>query len=216
MNLLPNSSNSKFINIDKNTAEEYKKYITPSDIIEYNYCKRFIYYMVILGISQHEEKRYKVLKGRELHNKKETTNKLYLRKKLNVIDKKINVYLKSEKYGIKGIVDEVLTLSDGTMAPLDYKFAEYKGKIYDTYKTQIIMYSMMISEIFDVDVKKGYIVYERGAPRHIEEIKINNKNISKVINNINEFNDILEGYFPGGTKYKKRCMDCCYKNLCPK
>ncbi|OQX06467.1 MAG: CRISPR-associated protein Cas4, partial [Desulfobacteraceae bacterium IS3] len=41
--------------------------LTPSEIIEYFYCPRFIYFIFSLGIDQHEEKRFKVLMGREVH-----------------------------------------------------------------------------------------------------------------------------------------------------
>jgi len=40
--------------------------------------------------------------------------------------------LVSEKYGIKGNADEVHTLADGTMAPLDYKFARYDERLFKT------------------------------------------------------------------------------------
>ncbi len=61
---------------------ENQYYITPSEIIEFLYCKRFIYFMKCLGIRQYEEKRYKVQKGREIHEKREKENRDYLRKKL--------------------------------------------------------------------------------------------------------------------------------------
>ena len=38
--------------------------ITPSIVIEYLYCPRFIYFMKILNISQNEDRRFKVTKGR--------------------------------------------------------------------------------------------------------------------------------------------------------
>ena len=50
-------------------------YITPSEVIEYLYCPRFIYFMNCLSIPQHEEQRYKVLMGREIHEKKSKINK---------------------------------------------------------------------------------------------------------------------------------------------
>ena len=74
--------------------DEFDYYITPSELIEFNYCKRFTYYMKCLNVPQFEENRFKVQKGKEIHSKKENENKQYLRKKLGVIDKKI-------KYGIK-------------------------------------------------------------------------------------------------------------------
>ena len=55
----------------QNSFDEFEYYITPSDMIEFLYCKRFIYYMKGLAIPQFEENRFKVQKGREVHSKKE-------------------------------------------------------------------------------------------------------------------------------------------------
>ena len=199
----------------QNSFNESSYYITPSDMIEFLYCKRFIYFMKCLGIQQYEEKRYKVQKGREVHKSKTLQNKEYLRKKLGVVDKKIDVSLVSEKYKIRGKVDEILTLKDGSMAPLDYKFAVYNDMIYSTYKTQIIMYGLMIAEIYDNIVNKGFIIYCRNG-NTIKEIEITEKEISAFENNLDEYKEILQGYYPKGTKYKSKCVDCCYKNICIK
>jgi len=123
---------SKFFN-------ENQYYITPSDMIEFLYCKRYIYYMKCLGIDQNVEKRFKVMIGREIHEKRGEQNKNYLPKKIGSIHKMIGVNLVSEKYGIKGNADEVHTLADGTMAPLDYKFARYDERLFKTYKNQLVM-----------------------------------------------------------------------------
>jgi CRISPR-associated exonuclease Cas4 len=171
--------------------------------------------MKILGISQYEEKRYKVIKGREIHDKKEKENREYLRKKLGVIDKEIDVLLVSDKYKIRGKVDEILTLADKTMAPLDYKFAKYEDKIYNTYKTQMIMYSLMIKEIYDVDVKKGFLVYCRGG-NTIKEVDISERDILKLEKDLKEYIKILDGYYPKATNTKRRCVDCTYRNICIK
>lgn len=199
----------------QNSFNEFNYYITPSDMIEFLYCKRFIYYMKCLGIQQYEEKRYKVQKGREVHSQKEVRNKEYLRKKIGVVDKQIEVNLYSEKYCINGIVDEVLTLTDGTMAPLDYKFAEYDEIVYSTYKMQILMYSLMISEMYGAKVNKGYLVYCRSRNKLVE-VEITEEDISKLKKDIEEYKKILNGYFPSATKTKKRCIDCCYRNICIK
>ncbi len=145
----------------QSSFDEFDYYITPSDIIEFFYCKRFTYYMKCLRIKQFEENRFKVEKGREIHCKKENENKDYLRKKLGVVDKKINIDLYSDKYKIKGKVDEVLIFDDNTMAPLDYKFAEFNDILYSTYKTQMLMYSLMIEELYNCKVNKAYLVYTR-------------------------------------------------------
>lgn len=199
----------------QNSFNENSYYITPSDMIEFLYCKRFIYFMKCLGVQQNEGKRYKVQKGREIHELKENNNKTYLRTKIGAIDKKIDVPLISHKYKIKGKVDEILTLEDGSMSPLDYKFAVYNGKIYLTYKMQIIMYSLMIAETYNCKVNKGFLVYCRSR-NMLKEIEIKQKDISSFESNLDEYKEILRGYFPQKTKYKSRCDDCCYENICIK
>ncbi len=74
--------------------------ITPSIVIEYLYCPRFIYFMKVLNIAQNEESRYKVTKGREVHRYKELTNIDYLRKQIKVTEKLREQDLYSDRYNI--------------------------------------------------------------------------------------------------------------------
>ena len=60
--------------------------ITASDILEYLFCPRFIYFQNYLDIPQHEEKRFKVQKGRTIHEDKVKLNPQYLRKKLGCVE----------------------------------------------------------------------------------------------------------------------------------
>ena len=48
--------------------------ITISEVMEYLFCPRFIYFMNCLNIPQYEEKRYKVIMGREIHHEKKFIN----------------------------------------------------------------------------------------------------------------------------------------------
>jgi len=77
-------------------------YVTASVLLEYLFCPRFIYFMNCLCIDQNEDKRFKVLKGREVHEGKERVNIDYLRKRIGCVGKEIGVYMTSEKYHIKG------------------------------------------------------------------------------------------------------------------
>ena len=128
--------------------------ITPSHILEYLFCPRFTYFEYVLGIPQYEEKFYKVLKGREVHEEKARRHTEYLRKRLGVVNKESNVYLTGNR--LRGEVDEVLSLEDGTMAPLDYKFAKYEDRLYETYKTQLICYALLIEANYQKPVEKGF------------------------------------------------------------
>lgn len=190
--------------------------LTPSIVMEYLYCPRFIYYMLYLKISQHEERRYKVQRGKESHQRKLEVNKDYLRKKIGVKEKVLDQKLYSKKYSIHGIVDEILFLEDGTAASLDYKFAKYKKRTFLTHKYQAAMYSLMIADNYNIEVNKAFIVYIRSKNKLIK-IDIKDSIYSELQKIFTEIIDIIKkGYFPKKTKYKSRCRDCTYRNICIK
>lgn len=186
--------------------------LTPSHIIEYLYCPRFTWFEYVLCIPQYEERHYKVEKGRNVHDRKLEQNKDYLRKRIGVTEKWTDQYLTN---GIlRGKLDEVLLLNDGTMAPLDYKFAIFEEKIYNTYKTQLECYAVLIEANYGKEVQKGFLVYTRSANKLVEvkilkEAKIEIEKICKDIMEIIEKNS-----YPKSTRYKQRCIGCTYRNIC--
>ena len=189
--------------------------ITASDILEFLFCPRFTYFQNYLDIPQHEEKRFKVQKGRTVHEDKKRINPEYLRKKIGCIERKKGVYLSSEK-GIRGIVDEILFLNDGSAAPLDYKYAEYKERTFRNHKYQLTFYGRLIQENYGVPVKKGFIIYTRSRNKLVE-VPLTEKTYHELDVIIDDLIDVVQkGIYPKPTKYKARCGDCCYRNICEK
>jgi CRISPR-associated exonuclease Cas4 len=188
--------------------------ITISDVLEYLFCPRFIYYMHCLDIPQHEEARFKVMRGREVHEKKLITNPDYLRKKLGVVKKEMNVFVASKQHHIKGIIDEVLILDDGTAAPFEYKYAEFKDTIFPTYKYQLVLHAIMIKENYNLDVNRGFICFTR-SNNHIETLEFTRSDFERGIEIVNEVLEIIDkGFYPTKSKYKTKCNDCCYGTIC--
>lgn len=188
--------------------------ITPSEVIEHLYCPRFTYFMNCLNIPQHEELRYKVIKGREIHEKKEKENREYLRKKIGCVDKEISVYLASPAERVRGIVDEVLTLKDGSMAPLDYKYTEFRDYLFETHRVQSTLYAMLIMETYQKPVHQGYVCYAKDGA-HLKEVFYQPLDFEKAREVVDEiFRVIVKGYYPKKASKTNRCIDCCYKNIC--
>lgn len=189
-------------------------HVTPSEVIEYLYCPRFIYFMDYLKIPQHEERRYKVIVGREMHNIKAKVNKDYVRKKIGCIKKEIDVDLISSKLRLRGVVDEVLTLKDGTMVPLDYKFAKFSNYTYRTHRYQSALYGLLIKENYNREVNRGYVCYIR-SKNLLKEIPFDDKVFNQASKYVDDVIDIVKnGYFPERTSYSRRCIDCTYRNIC--
>jgi CRISPR-associated exonuclease Cas4 len=186
----------------------------PSQIIEYLYCPRYTFFEYVLRIPQYEEKFYKVQRGRDIHNEKLEQNKGYLRKKIGVKEKWEDQYLGMD--GLRGRIDEVLLLEDGTYALLDYKFAEWKDRVYETYKQQLYCYAVLIEEIFHGEVNKGYLVYVRSKNK-IVEVDISAADKSEIKKSMERMSAIIKrNEFPKATKLKKRCVNCTYQNICIK
>lgn len=188
--------------------------LTPSEIIEHVFCPRFTWFMNVQRIQQNEDKRYKVLKGREVHERRTTENTSYLRRKIGVVKREIWVYLASPELKIRGIVDEVLWLNDGTMAPLDYKYTNPREDVYNTHRIQLILYAMLIQKIYDTSVRRGYAAYIRGGSQLIE-LPIGPEDVIEVQRMIDEIFAIIDtGRLPRRTRNRNHCLDCCYKNIC--
>jgi len=188
--------------------------VTPSQIIGYLFCPRFIYFEHVAGIPQFEGRHYKVQKGRNIHELKMTRNKDYLRKRLGVKEKLIDQYLTNNT--LRGKIDEVLLFADNLMSPLDYKFAKFNNKVYSTYLTQLYCYAVLIEENLGGVVNKGYIVYVRSKNKLVE-IDIDIKHKLEVKKIAGEVVGIIEdNFYPRATKYKKRCVTCTYRNICTK
>lgn len=190
------------------------QFITPSEVMEYLFCPRFVYYMNVLKIEQHEHRRTLVNKGREIHQLKMVQNKDYLRKSAGAKDKMIDVYLSSESLKLVGRMDEVLFLEDGSAAPLDYKYAFWENKIYKTLRYQQVLYALLIMENFHLPVHKAFIVYTR-TKNHLEEIAITAKLIDQAKKILDEVFTIINlAIYPQATKTKRKCEDCTYRNIC--
>jgi CRISPR-associated exonuclease Cas4 len=188
--------------------------ITPSHIIQYLYCPRFTYFEYVARIPQSEEKEYKVLQGRHLHELKSEQNRNYLRKRIGATDKRTEVYLTNNL--LRGEVDEVLTLSDGTMAPLDYKFTKWEEKLYETYLTQLYCYAWLIEENFKCQVTRGFLIYTR-SNHYVKEVKIAQKDIESIQFAAQAIQGIIQNnIFPRATSIRKRCVHCTYRNVCPR
>jgi CRISPR-associated exonuclease Cas4 len=185
-----------------------------SDVLEYLFCPRFIYYMHCLAIPQHQELKYKVLRGREVHEARRIENPDYLRKRLGVVGRELDVFVASKTHHVKGIVDEVLTLEDGTLAPFEYKFAEFKGRIHPTYRYQLVLHAMMIRENYGRDVGKGFVCFTRSG-NHIEEVVFTARDLRKSEEIVEDILKIIEtGAFPGRSSTKAHCVGCCYGKIC--
>jgi CRISPR-associated exonuclease Cas4 len=188
--------------------------LTVTHLLEHLYCPRFTYFEYVLGVAERQEKRPLVMKGRQVHEERRRTNPNYLRKKLGVVGRQFDVPLTSATLGVRGSVDEVLTLADGSMAPFDYKFAPQPRTVYHNQKMQSALYGLLIREVFGMPVHRGYLCFVRSKHKIIE-LEHTEDDYAEVRQILNEILEVIQvGVFPRATTWKARCRDCCYRNIC--
>lgn len=187
--------------------------LTPSDLLEHLFCGRFTYFERHLRMPEFQERRAKVRRGRALHAVREVTNRAYLRKRLGVEEKRIDVSLISRPHHLRGRLDEVLFFDDGTAGPLDYKFARDPGRVYKTLRIQSAIYALLIRENFGRPVRRGYVVYTRSQNR-VVEIRYEPEDFRRIGRVVREILDVLHrGVLPRRAP-DSHCVDCCYRPIC--
>ncbi len=188
--------------------------ITATDLVEYSFCPRFLFFERFLSIQEYQEKRYKVQKGRDVHRQRQKTNPKYLRRKVACKQRSLAVRLYAEGGLMSGEVDEVLFLQDGSAAPLDYKWAEWKGAVFQTHRLQLAFYSRLIEENYQQPVHFGLLVYVRSKHKLVKVplLPEHYKQLESAMLAIQEI--CIHGYFPAPTTTPRACADCCYKNAC--
>jgi len=188
--------------------------LTVTHVLEHLFCPRFTYFEHVLAVPERQERRLLVQKGRQTHEERRRINPTYLRKKLGVVNRQFDVPLASARWGVRGSVDEVFTLADGSMAPFDYKFAEDRGRVYHNQKMQSVLYGLMIREMFQQPVHRGYLCYLRSKHK-VVAIEFSDADILEGESVLREILDVIQtGRFPRATTWKARCRDCCYRNIC--
>jgi CRISPR-associated exonuclease Cas4 len=188
--------------------------LTVTHVLEHLFCPRFTYFEHVLAVPERQERRLLVQKGRQAHEERRRINPNYLRKKLGVVQRQFDVPLASPRLGVRGSVDEVLTLTDGSMSPFDYKFAEDRGRIYHNQKMQSVLYGLMIREMFQRPVHRGFLCYIRSKHK-VVPIEFSDGDFAEAESVLREILDVIQtGRFPRATSRKARCRDCCYRNIC--
>jgi CRISPR-associated exonuclease Cas4 len=190
--------------------------LTVTHVLEHLFCPRFTYFEYVLAVPERQERRLLVQKGRQAHEERRRINPNYLRKKLGVVQRQFDVPLSSMRLGVRGSVDEVLTLADGSMAPFDYKFAEDRGRVYHNQKMQSVLYALLIRETFQCPVHRGFLCYIRSKHK-VVPIEFDDADFAEAESLLREILQVIQtGRFPHATSWKARCRDCCYRNICIK
>jgi len=177
--------------------------IEVSDIVQYLYCPRKLYFIKVMGL---KITRPKMDVGKEVHEK---VGKSLTRRKIEgeILE---NVYLESQKYGVRGCVDAIIKRG-GEYIPVDIKFSRFKSLFYQ-WKMQLVAYAVLVEENFGCKVKKAYVyLTEEKNWIEVEITPEDRKALMKIIQKVRGL--IREERYPKANKSKK-CNYCEVARFC--
>ena len=95
--------------------------------------------------------------------------------------------------------------------PIQAKYSFKPKMIYRGQRNQLLMEALLIEESLGYRVPFGFIKFLKSG--ELVKVWLNEK--ERVIDLFVEIREIIEKErFPKPTRYRKRCVDCCYKAKC--
>jgi len=160
----------------------------------------------------------------ELNEQKLSQLKMLIKKKIPleqalniVLPWKIEQWMQSEKYGIRGIADAIYQTENGGLIVQDIKSHDDRFDAY-IHKTahfaQGATYAILAEERYGMPVKKFQIFYSKDLTT--ETLKITKKTKLKVLNAIDESKQVLANGLPPKLEGDAavRCQNCYKRDFC--
>ena len=171
----------------------------PASLIKlYLYCPRIPYFVLIFGIKERTTELMRA--GRDYHVKK--------LRKLKREGWEVNVFLRSEKYGIYGYIDALKKDENGYVV-MEVKDTEYRKRLVKTHLYQAAAYALMVEEKLG-RVWKVVIVYRDKEV----EFPFTSGIKRYCISIINKIRRICETGLVSPPNSFSRCKNCGYFKFC--
>jgi CRISPR-associated exonuclease Cas4 len=188
-----------------------EEFATVSEIKQYVYCPRTVYYSSVLKAdvklsSQQWE-------GRVIHDEiykkdKRRVGSIVKIKEFLGAKKLFGLNLESEKLRLRGTLD-CLIIKDNEHIPVDYKsMKSNKKKVWLDHKVQIAAYSLLVEEEFLTTVKRAFVYYEpEGLAVKVAITPSLRRLTSMIIKEVLKIKE--EEYMPKRTIDERKCKGGC-------
>lgn len=187
-------------------------FLTATDLMNYLYDPRIIYFVHVLKIPQATTA--KELEGRRKYDefkRKSSRNKII--KELPYLPKIYNIYLASGKYNFATKVDCIAINKEKNEAyPIQVKYSTKPKALYRSQKFQVIMEAMLIGERLGYKVPFGFIKFLKTDD--FVKVEITDSLKQELLQIFSEIEDIIKNEkLPKATPDKKKKIDNCYRNI---
>ncbi|MDQ7795011.1 MAG: CRISPR-associated protein Cas4 [bacterium] len=181
-----------------------------SDVKQYAYCPRVVYYTYVLPVERRMTGKMEF--GAEMHLE---LDRLEKRRKLRSYGleqgtRQFHVRLQSDRLGLSGVLD-LLIVSPGGRFPVEFKYV--RGRPSLNHKYQLTAYAMLVEDVFGEAVRVGFVYLI--PVKEIVPLEITpaaREHVAKLLRSIRSL--IRAERMPPPARVQGRCVDCEYRKYC--
>ncbi len=180
------------------------------------FCPLITYYNRVLGLSPVMD--FQQQESKELH---EELREKMKKRKFPLKDKRLSGFkpmdahlMYSERLNVLGRPD-LLLKSEGEVIPVDFKFMRSRrGKAWPDHRAQIGLYALLIEDVYDTVVRRGFIYY--ALEERAVEVKVTPPLRRWVLSILREIREMDESQEPPKTwRNPESCSGGCgYRHVC--
>jgi CRISPR-associated exonuclease Cas4 len=186
---------------------------TVTDLKQYCYCPRILYYHHCLpAIRPVTHKMKAALSAHEDEAAREVRRSLRPYG-LQTAERHFDVWLESKCLGIRGVIDLVLAEPDGAAGhawPVDFKLSQQTGS---HWKTQLAIYALLLEEQWGVKSDRGHLYF---IPlRRAEVVKLTPRLKQAARAALAQMSRIArDEWMPEPPQDRAKCRDCEFRRFC--
>lgn len=184
--------------------------LTVTDIKNYVYCPRTVYYSYFLPGTRPTT--YKMEEGKLSHQEvADLEERRSLRAyRLEDGEREFRLPLHSTRLGLSGLLDMVI-IRQGEAIPVEFKNSTAGLALHHKY--QLVAYALLVEEQAQKPVRRGFIYFI--PSKRAEEVQITPNMRRYVTRLLREIREMLHGEtLPPVAGQRGRCVDCEYRRHC--
>ena len=184
--------------------------LTVSDVRQFVYCPRIVYYRQCLGL--HPAPTYKMVEGRLEH---ERTEDLEHRRSLRAYglsdgERVFNVRLNSDRLGLSGLLDMAI-VRRAEVIPVEFKNTEHRLQL--NHKYQLAAYALLAEERWARPVRRCFVYLIPRKEAIAVAITPGARRYTRRL--LNAMQTLLARQaMPAATRQRERCQECEYRRFC--
>jgi CRISPR-associated exonuclease Cas4 len=182
--------------------------VTVTDLRQYTYCPRVVYYMAMLP----RPLTGKMREGHKAHEDEEDRERRRSLRPYRLAhgEREYGVRLEDRALGLRAMLDMLVVTADEVI-PIEHKLSS--GPLAATHRVQLMAYALLASAEYGLPAKRGFVYWiplRRASEVHFTpDLALQTHAVIQAVQELRQSEAL-----PSATPVLGRCSDCEYRRFC--